>query len=210
MKLLRIWSGPMSASKSEGAIQVAVRYQRHKLKVILVRPSKSRRSHEQRPGTLTTKAGKSFPSVDVDSAMDIPKHCKDADVVWIDEPALFDQEQELAAVVAELRKKSIILISGLGATSELEPFGTSMPRLMAVADQINWSKADCDLCGNHDAATRSLYIGSAAKTEQVCVGGEESYVPTCVDCWNRFISYRPTERRAAIQNAPLVSRTPGS
>ena len=206
MKLLRIWSGPMSASKSEGALQVAVRYERHNLTVVLVRPTKSRRSHELRSGTLTTKAGKSYPAIDVDSALDITKHCETADVIWIDEPALFDQEERLFDVVAGLRKKSIILISGLGSTSELEPFGSSMPRLMAVADQINWTKADCDLCGSHDAATRSLYIGAATKTEQVRVGGAESYVPSCPDCWTQLMLLEPPARRPYLAiNATAVA-----
>jgi len=191
----------MSSSKSEGALQVAVRYQRHNMKVVLVRPAKSRRFHESQPGTLTTKAGKTFPSTEVDSALDIAKHCQDADVVWIDEPAIFDQEKELAAIVFELRKRSIILISGLGATSELEPFGTSMPRLLATADEVSWSRADCDLCETHGTATRSLYVGAAPKTEQVRVGGEESYVPACPECWNQLMLLEPSARRSYLSTA---------
>jgi len=210
VKLLRVFAGPMSASKSEGALQVAVRYERHNLKVVLVRPAKSRRSHEQRPGTLTTKAGKSYPSTDVNSSLDIAAHCDEADVVWIDEPALFDQEEKLFDVVAELRKKSIILISGLGSTSELEPFGTSMPKLMSVADQINWATADCDLCGGHDVATRSLYIGAATKTEQVCVGGAESYVPSCPDCWTQLMMLEPAARRTYLTTNTAAVSTPGA
>jgi thymidine kinase len=200
MKLLRIWTGPMSGGKTTEALQVARRYARQNLRVVLVRPISSRRSHETRANTLSTKAGEEFPSIDLTSADEIPGACAQADVVWIDEPAIFINEEKLADIVAKLRKVSIILVSGLGATSELEPFGASMPKLLAVADEVNWSNADCDACGEHGTATRSLYIGAAPKTEQVRVGGEESFTPTCVACWTQLMMLEPSVRRTYLSS----------
>jgi thymidine kinase len=201
MKLLRVFAGPMSAGKTTDALQVARRYARQNMNVILVRPSLSRRSFEKRPGILSTKAGEDFPSIDLSKAQEISYACELADVVWIDEPAIFPDEERLVGIVTELRKTKIILISGLSATSELEPFGTSMPKLIAMADQVCWASADCDLCGTHATATRSLYIGEAPKTVQVQVGGEESYVPACADCWTQLMLLEPHSRRAYLLSA---------
>jgi thymidine kinase len=130
----------------------------------------------------------------VASAIDIPELVEGADVVWFDEPNHFSDEYRLIGIVPELRKDSIILVSGLGATSELEPFGTSMAFFLATADHVHWLTADCDACGDHGVATRSLYIGSSPKSDKVKVGGAESYRPVCPDCWAEFINL-PTEEK---------------
>lgn len=201
MKLLRVFAGPMCAGKTTEALQVARRYARQNLKVVLIRPASSRRCHERNPRALSTKAGEEFPSIDLTNVDDIAIACDSADVVWIDEPSLFQNEERLADIVAEIRKNSIVLVSGLGATSELEPFGTSMPKLLATADEVTWSRADCDLCGTHGTATRSLYIGAAPKVEQVRIGGEESYVPACPDCWTQLMLLEPSSRRTYLSSS---------
>ena len=177
----------MCSAKTTGALQAARRYGRHGSRVILVRPTRSRRAHEGEDGFLRTKDGTAFRAVDVSSANQIAEHCRGHDVVWIDEPTIFQDEADLAGVVADLRMDSIILISGLGATSELEPFGTSMPKLLAVADEVTWQTADCDICRSFGTATRSLFIGSK-KAGQVHVGGAENYRPACPACWTKIMT----------------------
>jgi len=184
----------MCAAKTTSALQVARRYARQGLKVILVRPFNSKRSHEKKDGFLSTKDGESFPSEDLTRAAFISDAAEGADVVWIDEPAIFPDEDLLPAIVAKLRKTAIILVSGLAATSELEAFGKAMSQLLAVADDVHWASADCDICGEHGAATRSLYIGEAPKEGQVRVGGAESYVPACPDCWSKRMAARAPAR----------------
>ena len=201
MKLLRVFCGPMCAGKTTEALQVARRYARQNLKVVLIRPASSRRKHEKKGGFLATKAGEEFPSFDLNSCYEISEKISDADVVWIDEPSLFPDESILAMMISTIRERSIVLVSGLGATSELEPFGTTMPKLLATADEVVWSKADCDLCGTHGTATRSLYVGAAEKIGQVKVGGEESYVPACPDCWTQLMLLEPHARRNYLSSS---------
>jgi thymidine kinase len=189
----------MYAAKTTGALQVARRYARQGMKVVLIRPTSSRRDHETHDGTLTTRNGEDFPSYDVDNASGLSSIADDADVVWIDEPTLWKDEYLLAAEVAAIRTRSIVLLSGLGATSELEPFGKSMPVLIAIADEVNWMSADCDACGGHGTATRSLYIGEVHKDSQVRVGGTDLYRPACPDCWNRLMEMAPEERRSRLK-----------
>lgn len=199
MNLLRVWCGPMYAAKTTGALQVARRYARQGMKVVLVRPTSSKRDHEIHPDTLTTRNGEEFPSYDAHFAVNLRLQVKEADVVWIDEPTLWSDEHHLASEVAAIRQHAIVLVSGLGATSELDPFGKSMPQLLATADQVNWMSADCDACGGHGTATRSLYIGEAPKDSQVRVGGTDLYRPACPECWTRLMALDPDERRSRLK-----------
>jgi thymidine kinase len=175
-------TGPVHAEKSTKAVQIARRYDRLHAKVVLVRPKRSVRKHE-RPGFLVTKSGLEYPSTEVDSTAGIAPAAYGADVVWIDEPALFPDEERLYDVVNSLRRTTPFLVSGLSATSEGEPFGTSMPRLMAVADKVILLKADCDFCGRFNIATRSICLQE--KDGQVLVGGTDVYKAACSKCWSR-------------------------
>ena len=197
MELMRVWCGPMCAAKTTGALHAARRYARHGKKVILLRPRSSRRSHEKSPVHLSTKNGESFPSFDHESVLDLLCYAGRADVFWLDEPNLFPDEEKLPELVATLRKDSIILVSGLGATSELEPFGC-MPFLLSTADHVEWLSADCDACKTHGNATRSLYIGETLKKGQAMVGGAESYRPVCPACWNLLSLWAPEQRRKSF------------
>ena len=200
MRLLRVWCGPMSAAKTTGALHAARRYARHGKRVVLLRPASSRRAHETNGINLSTKNGEEFPSFDHTSVLDLLAYVGTADVIWLDEPNHFPDEEKLPELVTTLRKDSIILVSGLGATSELEPFGRSMPFFLATADHVEWLAADCDACKTHGTATRSLYIGEAPKDGQLQVGGAESYRPVCPACWNLLILWSPDDRRKSFRD----------
>lgn len=196
--VMRVWCGPMCAAKTTGALHVARRHDRMGRKVILIRPSNSRRDHELDPVALSTKNGESFPCFEHKSAISVADYAGRADVVWIDEPNHFEDEEQLIDIIPALREHSVVLISGLGATSELEPFGISMGFFLSTADHVEWMSADCDACKTFHTATRSLYIGDAPKEGQLKVGGEESYLAVCPTCWNRLSAFPLAERRSHI------------
>jgi len=198
VKVMRVWCGPMCAAKTTGALHVARRYARHGKRVVLIRPATSRRGHESDPEALSTKNGESFPCYEVARVGEIPDYIEGADVVWFDEPNHFPDEALLLDYVPEIRMNSIVLVSGLGATSELEPFGASMRFMLATADHVHWLTADCDVCKTHGTATRSLYVGEAPKSGQLKVGGVESYRPACPACWTRLMALTPEERLRAV------------
>jgi len=182
VKELIVVTGPVHAEKSTKACQIARRFTRLAFNVMLVRPRCSIRAHE-RPGRLVTKNGLEFPSVDVDMVDEIEPaaEAQEASVVWVDEPALFPDEPYLFTVIQRLRQRLPMIVSGLSATSEIQPFGQSMPRLLAVADRVIVLRADCDFCGHFDSATRSMCL--VPKDGQVLVGGAETYKAACQDCW---------------------------
>ena len=193
MKQLIVYTGPVHSEKSTHALRAASRHQRLKKQVVLIRPMQSIRpdpddpENGDRPGTLVTKNGESFPSNDTAYARDLMGFACKQDVVWLDEPQLWPDEVEVFAAVARVRQRSIVIISGLAATSELEPFGTSMPKLLAVADEIMLCKADCDACAAYGVASRSRYVGKEAKDGQVKVGGVLVYDADCPACWTELL-----------------------
>lgn len=189
MKELLVWAGPVASAKSTHAMNYARRLQRQRRPVMLFRPSCSLRAHE-RIGVLRTKAGHEWPAVEVAKAAHIEAAVLPGiEVLWIDEPMLFDDEPDVYDVVQSLRRNYIILLSGLPATSELEPFGTSFPRLIAVADDVSWCKADCDFTGTMRTATRSVCL--LPKEGQKLVGGEETYRPASPEAWNEHMASLP-------------------
>jgi len=120
--------------------------------------------------------------------------------VWLDEPMLFDEESGVFDAVAILRQSRPILLSGCSADSDLNPFKISFPRLIAVADRVEFCRADCDGCATMGTATRSICL--TGKVEQVLVGGEETYRPLCPGCWTKWT-------RGDVSNLLFVSASRG-
>lgn len=210
MKRLMVWVGPVTSAKSTGALGMAHRLRHQGRKVLLVRPKRSIRGYEC-AGTFKTKDSNCWPSVDVHKPMEIHLAVKEAnpDVVWIDEPTLFVSETTdgippwLFKVVQKLREKHMVLISGIAATSEMEVFGHSFPLLLAVADEIIQCKGDCGWCDSINTATRSIYLGDEEKTTQDKIGGLESYLPACPECWEELMKHPASVRRRRLKTTPL-------
>ena len=187
MKRMTVWAGPVLSSKSTKALAYAKRLARRGIKVLLVRPADSVRAHET-AGVLKTRAGDEWPANEIERASFLEAFVRDSrpDVLWIDEPMLFDDEPWVYDAVMRIRRTRTVLISGCAATSELEPFRSSLPRLIAVADYPKFCLADCDACGSIATATRSVCL--TGKDGQVLVGGEETYRPVCHACWTKLVN----------------------
>jgi len=183
MREMIVWTGPVHSGKSTQALLRAERYLRLGHDVQLIRPRISVRPElGDEPGMLKTKSGHRFPSIEIDTPQEIEDATEGCSVVWIDEAMLFgDQEHLVPDYVARVRSRSIVLITGLCATSELRVFGQAMPSLMASADVVKHCKADCDFCGSLGIATRSVCL--VEKVGNVLVGGENTYKAACVRCW---------------------------
>ena len=189
-KLLVVFAGPTHAEKSTGAIQAAGRLQRLGKRVILIRPLQSIRPDPDNPetgdrlGTLVTKRGEEWPSIDLESAADIVAafDASGGDVLWLDEPGLWPDDHLVIGAVRQIRERVDVLVSTIVADSEGEPFRTAPPWLWAAADVPSWRKADCDGCASFGVATRSVYIGAQPKVGQVKVGGVTDYAAFCPNC----------------------------
>ena len=183
MRDLIVWTGPVHSGKSTHALLRAKRYLRLGHDVQLVRPRISLRPElGDEAGMLRTKTGHRFPSIEIDTPQDIEDATEGCSVVWLDEAMLFGNQDHLVPdYVARVRQRSIVLVTGLCATSEMRVFGQAMPTLIATADEVRWCKADCDFCGSLGTATRSVCL--VKKNEDVLVGGPSVYKAACVACW---------------------------
>lgn len=189
----------MGGAKTTGALHAARRYQRLGYAVKLIRPSISVRAHEEH-GLLVTKNGESFPAEECTYARDVAHLVYGANVIWLDEPFLFNGEQDLFDVVCQIRSHSIVLVSAISCDAEQKPFGLTMPKLLSVADQITWCSADCDCCGDIDAATRHVIL-RPYEPGKPCPGGEESYCAACPECWTYLQQFPPEARRDHFKRA---------
>jgi thymidine kinase len=218
MKRLWVFTGPVSAAKSEGALRQIRRLQRKESNrykgytkgVLHIRPRKSRRVEEEDPkdveldstslkGFAKTKDGNAFPCTYIDSFYDLDRTIDfrehKPDIIWLDEIHFWEWSESMcsdeyyplvALKIAQLRKKYMVIVSGIGASSKMAPICPSMGFLLQTADRIFHYTADCDFCPGDEGlqkATRSVYIGKDKKTGKVKLGGEESFRPACPNCW---------------------------
>lgn len=190
VKSMRVWCGPVASEKTTKALHYAKRLVRHSMDLVLVRPRISRRSHETDDGFLVTKGGARWPCFDITDPYEIVELGREADVLWVDEPALIENHKEEVSAedvfhaIQEVRGRARILVSGCAATSEMQMFGSCMAMLLAVADSVIWCLADCDECGRMNCASRSWHIGGP-KSQTVKVGGEDIYEALCPTCWTK-------------------------
>lgn len=184
MKRLLVWAGPVSSLKTTKAVMHAKRAERMGEKIALFRPTCSVRQHE-RQGLLVARSGLSWPSIEIDRVEQlIDKVPAGSSTIWIDEPMLFPDEHRVYEIVQKLRRNVTVMVSGCPATSELEPFGSSFPKILAVADDVEWCKADCDFTNTQGTASRSVCL--KPKKGPKLVGGEETYKPATPEAWTAW------------------------
>jgi len=107
----------------------------------------------------------------------------EANVVAFDEGNFFSEKlPELCEELVALDKR--VIVAGLDLTFAGEPFGP-MPRLMALADQVDKLHAVCVKCGESATRSQRLIDGHPAPTDGpvIQVGGSESYEARCRGCY---------------------------
>jgi len=83
--------------------------------------------------------------------------------------------------ISEYLKAGIDVVAvGLDLDSEGKPFG-SMPHLLSLANNVYKLAGVCSVCG--DEATRTFRKLTVSSTEQVLIGGSETYEPRCLAHW---------------------------
>ncbi len=117
----------------------------------------------------------------MDDASQIEALAHDADIVAIEEGQFFDAGlPDVAERLAESGKQ--VLITGLDRDFRGIPFG-SMPRLMALADQVTKLTAICVVCGEPATRTQRLIDGEPAPADSplIVIGGmgDETYEARC-------------------------------
>jgi thymidine kinase len=100
----------------------------------------------------------------------------DTKVVGIDEAQFFSPA--ILEVCETLLQRGInVIVAGLKQDADDKPFG-SMAALLTIADDADYLRAICEICG--EEATKTRYIGDKSdKTGQVKIGGTKDYIAVC-------------------------------
>jgi len=188
-RLTVCWSNAMFGGKTEEAGLRATIAHHSGRNWILVRPRVSRRGNET-DNTLVTHGGREFHALStitakesIDSALALVE--AGADLVWIDEPFLWPDKEDIAEAVFALAEHSDVIVSTLARTSEGDWWPAIGEILSKADDIIDCKRAVCNFCKS-PGATRTVYVGNDEKSGKDKVGGAESYQPACVSCWNRM------------------------
>ena len=172
---LQIYLGPMFAGKSSTIIRIVNRYKSIGIKVCLVTHSSDIRYQEQK--ILQNHDALTIPCERWRKLMDFfdSEHYLSSTILLIDEAQFFPDLKEFVLKAVECDGKNVTLF-GLDGDADRKPFGQLL-ECIPLADEVIKLKAFCKLCGD---GTEALFTYCCQeKTEQVCVGGAEMYMPLC-------------------------------
>jgi len=193
---LTVYAGPMYAGKTTALIAELEDSLESNSNVLVVKPSIDNRYSDEdivsHDGVSLQKVtGHKVKRLPTDGEI-VPKDMENIDVLLIDE-AQFFTELCYNWVPAYLERGVNVVAVGLDMDSEGRPFG-SMPFLLSLANNVYKLVGVCTVCS--DEATRTFRKLSARSSDQVLIGGAETYEPRCLNCW----SIGQSEKRRFIRN----------
>lgn len=193
--LVVCWSNAMFSGKSEEAgTRAVLTEQVYGRKWLLVRPKASKRRSDSSQ-RMKTHGGREFPCKYFETAKAATEKLRDfmsdgISFVWFDEIQLWSDWEAAVELVRSCLNCVPVIVSMLSMTSEGKPFPGS-GAILAMADEIIFcDRAICMVPGCGRKATRSWYR-AGVKTEDIKVGGAESYIPVCTRCWNELAEKNP-------------------
>jgi thymidine kinase len=177
---LELICGPMFSGKTEELMRRLRRVGYARKTAILVKPAIDDRYSVDE---VVSHEGQRMAARVVRMPEAILQLAAGADVVGVDEGQFLDDS--LIDVCQELVERGVrVVIAGLDLDYRQEPFG-SMPRLLAMADEVAKLKAVCHSCGEAAMFTQRLVNGAPApfSGETVVIGGLDSYEARCRACF---------------------------
>jgi len=175
---VHVIAGCMFCGKTDEMLRLLRRFSIASRRVVLVKPRLDTRTDAV---TVVSRSGVHHEAVPVDSSDEIDALARDADVVGIEEGQFFDERlPEAVERLAALGKQ--VVVTGLDRDFRGVPFGT-MPRLLALADQVTKLTAICVVCGEPATRTQRLIDGQPAPANSplIVIGGmgDETYEARC-------------------------------
>lgn len=167
--------GPMFSGKTTELLRRLNRSKIAGKKVILLRPkidTRGKLTHDN----LTTNGIKEIFLTEIN-----PDDFLDFDVIGIDEGQFFKNLSKSANDLANKGKN--VIIAGLDATSELEPF-EEIINCIPFSEEVVKLSAICSFCGSEYGSF--THFKSGTKKEKVIVGGSDLYNAICRECLNKF------------------------
>lgn len=178
---LTVVCGSMYAGKSEELIRRARRALYAKKKVQVFKPAIDTRYDES---MVVTHEGVKHDAVAVKSVAELKRKLgPDTEVICIEEVQFFDDS--IADWLVSLADKGYeVICAGLDQDFRRAPFG-SMPRLLAVADEVVKLRAICVKCGRPASHTYRSINGKPARRDDpvILIGATEVYEARCRACY---------------------------
>ncbi|MDR2661289.1 MAG: thymidine kinase [Lactobacillaceae bacterium] len=183
--------GAMGSGKTIEILKVAYNYEEQNKEVLLFTPIVADRDGK---GIVASRIGLSKEAIAVSNNLDLFEYVeKELDklgnklaAVLVDEAQFLSaiQVDQLAKIVDELNIP--VMAFGLKQDAFNELFEGSK-RLLEVADKLVEMKTICVFCGKKATANMRVIDGKPVYSgQQVYIGGNESYIPTC-----RYHYYHP-------------------
>jgi thymidine kinase len=175
---VHVIAGCMFCGKTDEMLRLLRRFSIAGRQVVLVKPRLDTRTDVV---TVVSRSGAEHRAVTVDHSAEIEAAVGPADIVAIEEGQFFDESlPEVVEALAASGKQ--VIVTGLDRDFRGIPFGT-MPRLLALADQVTKLTAICIVCGEPATRTQRLIDGEPAPADSplIVIGGlgDETYEARC-------------------------------
>ena len=132
---------------------------------------------------ISSHDGRTVEAIPVDTPEQIVRLIEpETQVVAIDEAQFLDDSiVDLVTVLANSGRR--IILAGTDCDFRGEPFGP-MPKLLAIAEQVDKLHAICVICGNPASRNQRLIGGRPARYDSptIMVGSAEAYEARCRAC----------------------------
>ncbi len=175
---VHVIAGCMFCGKTDEMLRLLRRFSIAGRQVVLVKPRLDTRTNEI---TVVSRSGAEHRAITVDQSSQIEAAVGAADIVAIEEGQFFDEGLPQAVEALAAAGKQVI-VTGLDRDFRGVPFGT-MPRLLALADQVTKLTAICMVCGEPATRTQRLIDGEPAPVDSplIVIGGlgDETYEARC-------------------------------
>ena len=175
---VHVIAGCMFCGKTDEMLRLLRRFSIAGRQVVLVKPRLDTRTDEI---TVVSRSGAEHRAITVDQSSQIEAAVGAADIVAIEEGQFFDEGLPQAVEALAATGKQVI-VTGLDRDFRGVPFG-SMPRLLALADQVTKLTAICMVCGEPATRTQRLIDGEPAPVDSplIVIGGigDETYEARC-------------------------------
>jgi thymidine kinase len=116
---------------------------------------------------------------DLSNVINLPEF-KKCEIIGINEGQFFKNVETIVKSLVDDYDKTVI-ICGLDGDYERTPFGNFL-NLIPLAEDIIKLKALCKMCNNGTCASFTKRMINSS--EQVLIGGTESYLPVCRSCFH--------------------------
>ncbi len=179
--------GAMGSSKTAQALITKFNYEERNMKVLLLKPAIDDRDGSNVVRSRIGLAQEAIPVAENENIRDtyLEKY-SDRNVIIVDECQFLTPEQvdQLADIVIE--RDIPVLCFGLSTDFTTHLFPGSK-RLFEIAESISEIKSVCT-CGAKATVNARLDDNGRIVTEgsQICIGGNDRYVPMCRKCWLKY------------------------